>query len=253
MTGPLHTPSGSGTLGSEAFMTTDALITTLLVEDDVRLAELTREYLQNHGVVVHHVADGEIGLREAMATRYDVILLDLMLPGMDGMEVCRRIREHADVPIIMLTARGEEADRVMGLELGADDYLPKPFSPRELLARMRAQVRRARGQAGPSRKALASEGLHLDPGARRAVHDGEVLDLTSYEFDLLYALVDRAGRVLSRESLMEHARGNAEEAFDRSVDVHVSRLRQKLGDDPKKPRFIKTVRGVGYQFIGPQK
>jgi DNA-binding response OmpR family regulator len=253
MNRPLHPTSGSGTLGLEPFMThhsSQALITALLVEDDLRLAELTAEYLQNHGVVVTHAADGEKGLREATAARFDVVLLDLMLPGMDGMEVCRRIREHADVPIIMLTARGEEADRVMGLELGADDYLPKPFSPRELLARIRAQVRRARGQAGPSRNPLKSEGLDLDPGSRRATLDGALLDLTSYEFDLLYTLVDRAGRVLSREHLMEHARGNSEEAFDRSIDVHVSRLRQKLGDDPKKPRFIKTVRGVGYQFIG---
>ncbi len=164
-------------------------------------------------------------------------------------EVCQRIREQSDVPIVMITARGEEADRVMGLEIGADDYLPKPFSPRELLARIRAVDRRARGRAGPSTKTLALEDLVLDPGTRTATVDGRTLELTSYEFNLLYALADRAGRVLSREQLMDLSGGNAEEAFDRSIDVHISRLRQKLGDDPRKPRRIKTVRGVGYQFM----
>jgi two-component system response regulator RstA len=224
------------------------LIHALLVEDDGRLASLTREYLERHGVVVSVSSDGESGLREACAHRFDVVLLDLMLPGLGGMEVCRRLRECSDVPIVMVTARGEEADRVMGLESGADDYVPKPFSPRELLARVRAVVRRARGGSGPRQRALAAAGLQLDPGSRRATLDGRPLDLTSYEFALLYALVDRAGRVLSRERLMELARGSAEEAFDRSVDVHVSRLRQKLGDNPRAPRRIRTVRGAGYLF-----
>jgi DNA-binding response OmpR family regulator len=169
-----------------------------------------------------------------------------MLPGKDGLEVCREVRARSDVPIVVLTARGEEADRVMGLELGADDYLAKPYSPRELLARIRAVTRRARGRAGPRDAVLTVGTLHLDPSSRRVTLGGEEIALTGYEFDLLRALAERAGRILSREQLMEAARGSADEAFDRSIDVHVSRLRQKLGDDPKRPRLIKTVRGVGY-------
>jgi DNA-binding response OmpR family regulator len=218
----------------------------LLVEDDLRLAALTREYLDGHGVAVVHVADGRSGLAEALSGRFDAVLLDLMLPGRDGLDVCRELRARSDVPVIVLTARGEEADRVMGLELGADDYLAKPYSPRELLARLRAVTRRAKGRAGPSREVVRVGALTLDPGARRVTLDGREIQLTGYEFALLEALARRAGRVLSREQLMELARGSAEEAFDRSVDVHVSRLRQKLGDDPKHPRLIKTVRGAGY-------
>ena len=190
--------------------------------------------------------DGDAAIVEAGNHRYDVVLLDLMLPEKGGLEVCRELRARSDVPIIVLTARGEEADRVMGLELGADDYMAKPFSARELLARMRAVVRRARGRAGPSLEVLRVGRLVIDPGAHRATHDGVELQLTGYEFALLKALAERAGRVLSREQLMEIARGSAEEAFDRSIDVHVSRLRQKLGDDPKRPQLIKTVRGAGY-------
>ncbi len=218
----------------------------LLVEDDVRLAGLTREYLESHGVLVTHVADGRRGLDEALRGRYDAVLLDLMLPGKDGLEVCRELRARSDVPIVVLTARGEEADRVMGLELGADDYVSKPFSARELLARIRAVTRRAKGRAGPALATVRVGGLVVDPGARRATLDGRELALTGYEFALLEALARRAGRILSREQLMELARGSAEEAFDRSIDVHVSRLRQKLGDDPRHPRLIKTVRGSGY-------
>jgi two-component system, OmpR family, response regulator len=218
----------------------------LLVEDDLRLAALTKEYLEGHGVAVVHVADGRRGEEEALSGRFDAVLLDLMLPGKDGLEVCREIRARSDVPVLVLTARGEEADRVMGLELGADDYLAKPFSPRELLARIRALVRRARGRAGPARDVVRVGALTVDPGARRVTLDGREVGLTGYEFALLEALARRAGRVLSRERLMELARGSAEESFDRSVDVHVSRLRQKLGDDPKRPRLLKTVRGAGY-------
>jgi DNA-binding response OmpR family regulator len=199
--------------------------------------------------VVSLASNGVDGLDQARRHRFDVVLLDIMLPAMSGIEVCQKLREHSDVPVIMITARGEEADRVLGLELGADDYLPKPFSPRELLARMRACVRRARGQVGPSTRVLRVDDLELDPGARSAALAGVAIDLTAYEFSLLYALVDRAGRVLSREQLMELARGSAEEAFDRSIDVHVSRLRQKLGDDSRRPKRIKTVRGVGYQYV----
>ena len=221
----------------------------LLVEDDERLAALTAEYLEGHGLVVSRATRGDQGLKEASQQRYDCVLLDVMLPGIDGIEVCRRLRAQSDVPIIMITARGEEADRVLGLELGADDYVPKPFSPRELLARVRALVRRARGKAGPTTRTLTVGDLVLDPGARRAMIDDVELPLTSYEFSLLYVLVERTGRVLSREQLMELARGSAEEAFDRSIDVHISRLRQKLGDDPRRPKRIKTVRGVGYQYV----
>jgi DNA-binding response OmpR family regulator len=222
----------------------------LLVEDDVRLATLTREYLEGHGVAVVDVADGRRGLSEALNGRYDVVLLDLMLPGKDGLEVCREVRARSDVPIIVLTARGEEADRVMGLELGADDYLAKPYSPRELLARIRAVTRRAKGRAGPAQGIVRVGSLHIDPAARAVQLDGREIHLTGYEFALLEALARRAGRVLTREQLMELARGNAEDAFDRSIDVHVSRLRQKLGDDPKHPRLIKTVRGSGYVLAG---
>jgi two-component system OmpR family response regulator len=225
-------------------------ILVLLVEDDLRLASLTKEYLEGHGVAVVHATDGRRGQDEALTGRYDAVLLDLMLPGRDGLEVCREIRSRSDVPIIVLTARGEEADRVMGLELGADDYLPKPFSARELLARIRAVVRRARGRAGPARDVVKVGALAVDPAARRVTLAGHEIALTGYEFALLLALARRAGRVLTREQLMELARGSAEDAFDRSVDVHVSRLRQKLGDDPKHPHLIKTVRGAGYVLAG---
>jgi DNA-binding response OmpR family regulator len=219
----------------------------LLVEDDARLAALTQEYLQRHDVLVTVAPDGDQGLAEARRRRFDVVLLDVMLPGRSGLEVCQRLRQLSDVPIIMITARTEEADRVVGLELGADDYVPKPFSPRELLARIRAQVRRAQGKAGPTNKTVRLGHLVLDSGARRAELAGVVLDLTSYEFSLLYALAERAGRVLSRDQLMELAKGSAEEAFDRSIDVHISRLRHKLGNRGRE--LIKTVRGIGYQFV----
>jgi two-component system response regulator RstA len=225
------------------------LTTALLVEDDERLAELTREYLERHGLVVTVENEGNRGLEAARRGGFDVVLLDLMLPGRDGVEICQEIRRESDVPVIMLTARGEEADRVLGLEIGADDYMPKPYSARELLARIHSVLRRARGGAGPRRQALTLGGLTLDPGGLAVTLDGRSVELTSYEFALLLALVERAGRVLSRERLMELARGSAEEAFDRSIDVHISRLRQKLGDDPRRPRLIRTVRGVGYQFL----
>ena len=227
-------------------VSTEPVLTALLVEDDARLAALTREYLQGHGIVVEVVGDGSRGVAEALRRRWDVVLLDLMLPDKDGLTVCREIRARSDVPIVVLTARGEEADRVMGLELGADDYLAKPFAPRELLARIRAVVRRARGLVGPRVKVIAVGELVVDPGARRVTLAGREIALTGYEFSLLHALAERAGRVLSREQLMELARGSAEDAFDRSIDVHVSHLRQKLGDDPKRPRLIKTIRGAGY-------
>jgi DNA-binding response OmpR family regulator len=235
-----------------ASVTTESSLLALLVEDDARLAALTREYLGGHGVAVEVVSDGRRGLQEGLRGGWDVVLLDLMLPSLGGLEVCRELRARSDVPIIVLTARGEEADRVMGLELGADDYLAKPFSPRELLARIRAVTRRAKGQAGPRLKQLRVGELAIDPSARTVTLRGAAVELTAYEFALLHALAERAGMVLSREQLMEFARGSSEDSFDRSVDVHVSRLRQKLGDDPKRPRLLKTVRGAGYLLAGEE-
>jgi DNA-binding response OmpR family regulator len=223
-------------------------LTIVYVEDDERLARLTTQYLVSHGVVVHGVSRGDLALAEVLRVRPDVVLLDLMLPGIDGLEVCRRIRERTDVPVVMVTARGEEADRVLGLEGGADDYVTKPFAPRELLARIRAQARRGRGEVGPRARRIELGGLVIDAASMSATLDGRELSLTTYEHALLRALAERAGRVLSREQLIEIVRGSPDEAFDRSIDVHVSRLRQKLGDDPRSPRMLKTIRGVGYML-----
>jgi two-component system, OmpR family, response regulator len=224
----------------------EASVKVLLVEDDERLAKLTARYLESHGLLVTIASDGAVGLTEALHGNFDVVLLDLMLPRRDGLDVCRELRAKQDVPIIMVTARGEEADRVLGLELGADDYLAKPFSSRELLARVRAVVRRARGKAGPPQQKLKAGRLALDTATLKATLDGQVLALTTYEFNLLRALAERPGRVLSREQLIDMVRGSADEAFDRSIDVHISRLRQKLGEDPRHPEILKTVRGAGY-------
>ena len=226
--------------------TEEGTIQALLVEDDERLARLTSRYLQEHGILVTVARTGPEGLAEASRHTYDVVLLDLMLPGCDGMEVCRDLRTRSNVPIIMVTARGEEADRVLGLESGADDYLAKPYSSRELLARIRAQVRRARGRAGPSSQPIQAGKLSLDPRSLSATLEGKPLVLTSYEFGLLRVLAERAGRVLSREQLLDLVKGNAEEVFDRSIDVHIFRLRQKLEEDPRNPKLLKTVRGAGY-------
>ncbi len=223
-------------------------ISALLVEDDARLARLTADYLQSHGVTVSVQPDGPRGLEQALRTRFDVVLLDVMLPGKSGLEVCRELRQRSDVPVIVLTARDEEADRVLGLETGADDYLVKPFSPRELLARIQAVVRRARGKVGPAQRLVQVGGLVIDPAGHRATHDGRELALTAHELSFLRVLAERPGRVLSREQLIDLSGGSSEESFDRSIDVLVSRLRQKLGDDPKKPRWLKTIRGVGYVF-----
>jgi len=221
-------------------------IHVLLVEDDAKLARLTRDYLEQHGLTVTTVADGHTAAREGVRPGIDVVVLDLMLPGRDGFEVCREIRQHSHVPIIAVTARVEVADRVLGLELGADDYVTKPFSARELLARIQANVRRAEGRSGPAARELKAGRLSLDLASVSAALDGKPLALTSYEFALLRVLVENAGRVLSRERLLELAKGNADEAFDRSIDVRISRLRQKLGDDSRHPSMLKTVRGSGY-------
>ncbi len=233
-------------------VTADALgsIKVLLVEDDTRLAQLTARYLETHGVVVTVAGDGIEGQNEALRRQYDCVVLDLMLPGRDGIEVTRELRSRTDVPIVMVTARGEEADRVLGLEVGADDYVTKPFSPRELLARIKATVRRVRGQVGPAQSTIQVGNLVLDPARMTVMLDGKPVDVTAYEFAILRALAQRPGRVLSREQLLDVAKGSAELSFDRSIDVHVSRLRAKLGDDSRNPKILKTVRGVGYLLAG---
>jgi DNA-binding response OmpR family regulator len=222
----------------------------LLIEDDARLAAMVADYLGAAGYRVVTAATGEAGLAALTREASDVVVLDLMLPGIDGLEVCRRLRKLSDVPVLMLTARGDAADRVVGLELGADDYLPKPFEPRELLARLRAILRRGRGAV--SHEVLRFGRLEIDRGAREARIDGEPRAMTSYQFALLVALAESAGRVLTREQLMERVKGEELEAFDRSIDVHVSRIRQAIEDDPKHPRRIITVRGAGYVFARAQ-
>jgi DNA-binding response OmpR family regulator len=221
----------------------------LLIDDDEALGTLLTEYLGQFGFAVTAKAHPEDGLHALGASPPDVLVLDVMLPGMDGFEVCRKVRAASRVPIVMLTARGDVMDRIVGLELGADDYLPKPFEPRELVARLQAVLRRgaAPDEAGET---LRLGTLEVELDARRVRLGGRPLELTTAEFELLALLVRRRGRVLSRERIMEATRGVDWEAFDRSVDVLVSRLRQKLGDDPRQPTFIKTVRGVGYRFIG---
>jgi two-component system, OmpR family, response regulator len=224
----------------------ESSISVLLIEDDERLALFTAEYLQKHGLLVTHVADGARGLACVARHTYDVVLLDIMLPGRDGLEVCKDLRARSAVPIIMLTAKTEEGDRVLGLELGADDYVSKPFSSRELLARIRSVVRRDRGDVGPVSTLLRVGALQLDTARLTATLGAQTLALTTYEFTLLRVFAERPGRVLTREQLLDLVKGTTEDSFDRSIDVHISRLRQKLNDDPKQPRFLKTMRGVGY-------
>lgn len=214
----------------------------LLIDDDARLPDLLREYMEQNGVALTHAADGARGLLMLEQGAYDAVLLDVMMPGMDGLEVCRRIRGKSNVPVIMLTARGDETDRVVGLELGADDYIGKPFSPRELLARLRAVLRRARPEVMSEQIAVGD--ITVDVPSRVATNKGAAIDLTGIEFDILVALVRRAGRVVPRDALLSEAGRSDVVVGERTVDVHISHLRQKLGDDP--PKLIKTVRGVGY-------
>jgi DNA-binding response OmpR family regulator len=215
----------------------------LLIDDDRRLFELLGDYLGKHEVVVEHAEDGPRGLARLAEGGHDLVLLDVMMPGMDGLSVLRRIRSDSSVPVVMLTARGDEADRVVGLELGADDYVAKPFSARELLARLRAVLRRV--QPGLMDERLSAGGLVMDVPRRHVSLDGEPVDLTGLEFDLLAALMRRAGRVVPRDTLLSAA-GRDEVVGERTVDVHISHLRRKLGDDPRRPERIRTVRGVGY-------
>jgi two-component system OmpR family response regulator len=216
----------------------------LLIEDDRKLSSLLVEFLGKHGVEAIPATDGAQALQALGAGRFDILLVDLMLPGMDGLTLTRRIRERWNTPLIMVTARGDDADKIVGLELGADDYLAKPFNPRELLARVRAVLRRG-GPESPAR--FQSGGLDIDFAAREVLVDGKRQTLTAHEYELLCALARNAGRVLTRDQLLEQMKGEqADEAFDRSIDVHVSRLRQKIEPDPRHPRYVKTVRGAGY-------
>jgi len=225
----------------------------LLIDDDQRLHQLLTSYMAPHDVQIASAFDGPRGLAALEASTFDCVLLDCMMPGMDGLEVCRRIRARSQVPIVMLTARGDETDRVVGLELGCDDYVPKPFSPRELLARLRAVLRRASPAAMAETMQIGE--LVVDVPGRVARVAGKAADLTGIEFDILVALVRRAGRVVPREALLTEAGRGDVAVGERTVDVHISHVRAKIGDDPKNPRLIKTVRGVGYVFAkdaGPE-
>ncbi len=221
--------------------------TILVVDDEARIAKLVRDYLERAGFGVLTARDGETALMLARREHPDLIILDLMLPGVDGLDVCRRLRQESGVPIIMLTARVEEADRVVGLELGADDYVTKPFSPRELVARVRATLRRAQGEVGPATVIRAGD-VELDTAALTATVAGEPVDLTPTEFHLLAVLVRQPGRIFSREQLLEAVHGVAFEGYDRSIDSHVKNIRRKIEPDPHQPRYIQTVYGVGYRF-----
>lgn len=237
----------------------------LLIEDDPRLAALVTEYLGGSGYEVTTAASGALGLSMAAASHFDALILDLMLPDMDGLEVCRQLRAISAIPIVMLTARGDATDRVVGLEMGADDYLPKPFEPRELLARLRAVLRRGSGELkhhgstshtntthARANDILRFGRLEIDRGALEIRLNQQVCDLTSHQFTLLLTLAENAGRVLSRERLLESATGETLEAFDRSIDVHISRIRAEIEDDAKTPKRIITVRGAGYVFARQQ-
>jgi two-component system, OmpR family, phosphate regulon response regulator OmpR len=224
----------------------------LLIEDDPRLADMLSEYLGEAGYRITVAPLGATALKCLADAQFDAVVLDLMLPDMDGLDVCRQVRAKSDMPVLMLTARGDAVDRIVGLELGADDYLPKPFEPRELLARLRAILRRrSRGDVSAP-AALRFGRLEIDTAARAVRLDGMHCDLTGYQFDLLAALASKAGRVLSRDVLMDLVKGGQLEAFDRSIDVHMSRIRAAIEDDPKKPRRVITVRGAGYVFAKAQ-
>ncbi|HEY5938295.1 MAG TPA: response regulator transcription factor [Kofleriaceae bacterium] len=228
-------------------------IRIVYVEDDERLARLTTQYLTSHQIDVTLVTRGDAAVAEVLRVQPDVVLLDLMLPGVDGIEVCRRLRARTHVPIIMVTARTEEADRVIGLEGGADDYVSKPFQSRELLARIRAMARRGRGDAGPRDEQIQIGDLTIDPQTVSVTLAGKEISVTSSEFALLHALARHPGRVLGREQLLQMVHGTNDEAFDRSIDVLVSRLRQKLEEDVRNPKLLKTIRGAGYLLASGRK
>jgi len=227
----------------------------LMIEDDSRLATMVGEYLRQSGYGFAHAADATSGLDALQSTPPDLVILDLMLPDMDGLEVCRRIKaSNSAIAVLMLTAKGDPMDRIVGLEIGADDYLPKPFEPRELLARIRAVLRR--GSEAPSslgvHKTMRFGSLEIDRDSRSVMIGSKPSELTSYQFDLLVALAERPGRVLTRDQIMEAVRGRELEAFDRSIDVHMGRIRNSIEVDAKNPKRILTVRGVGYVFAKQQ-
>ena len=221
--------------------------TILVVDDDEKLNQLLKRFLKDYGYAVYSAVDADEGLKKVRTVLPDLIILDVMLPGMNGFEVCKRIRESSRVPIIMLTARGDVMDKVVGLELGADDYLPKPFEPRELVARIQAVLRRAKNSGADRQRRFGA--LTIDFHRRQALLDGQAVDLTTSEFAALELLVRHAGRVLDRDEIMQTLRGIDSEQFNRVVDVTMSRVRQKLGDDPKHPQYIKTIWGSGYMFV----
>ncbi|HOG45584.1 MAG TPA: response regulator transcription factor [Anaerolineae bacterium] len=221
--------------------------TILVVEDEVKIARLVRDYLENAGYRVLTAHRGDEGLALARSERPDLIILDLMLPGLDGLDLCRTVRRDSQVPVIMLTARADEADRLIGLELGADDYIVKPFSPREVVARVRAVLRRARG-GEPEPEALRYEDLELDVAGHTAAVAGRPVELTPTEFALLAAMMRAPGRVFSRLQLLDQVQGEAYEGYERTIDAHIKNLRQKIEADPRSPRYIVTVYGVGYKL-----
>jgi DNA-binding response OmpR family regulator len=222
----------------------------LLIDDDVELCSMLTDYLGRYGFHVTAVHRGDTGLEEALAKPYALILLDVMLPGLDGFEVLKRIRAASSINVLLLTARGEDVDRIVGLEIGADDYLPKPFNPRELLARMRAVLRRSSSSDNKKEESpvLRVAGLELDPAARTVLQHGRKIDLTDVEFGLLEALMHSPGKVISREELAENVLGRKFHPFDRSLDMHVSRMRKKLSENENSDDLVKTIRGVGYQL-----
>jgi two-component system response regulator CpxR len=225
----------------------------LLVDDDTRLGGLLQRLLDPEGFRLDVVTDGLQGARRATGEVFDLIILDVMLPGLDGFEVLRRVRQQSQVPVIMLTAKGSDNDRVVGLELGADDYLPKPFNPRELVARIKAVMRRAEASQGGARQSMLSAcGVELDPSRREVRVDGAVVHLTTTEFDLLRCFLRYPGQVLSRDALMDMLRGVGYAAYDRSLDVHVKNLRAKIEADPRQPKRVKTVWGTGYMFAADE-
>lgn len=234
-------------------MTEISATTILMIDDDIKLCRLVKDYLEPHGYAVTLAHTGPSGLEQAQAQTFHAIILDLMLPGMDGFEVLRQLRRVCATPVLMLTALGDESDRIVGLELGADDYLPKTFSTRELLARLRAVTRRATLTTSQSLKVEPDEltlgELRINFAARRALLRGEPLNLTPLEFDLLMCLARATDRVLSRDQLLDAISGRSYEVFDRSIDVHISSLRRKLGDDLKQPKYIRTIRSAGYLLI----
>ncbi len=230
----------------------------LIVDDDKKLCRLIKEYLSPKGFQVESVYTGTEGLNRALNEEFDAVILDIMMPGMDGLEVLRRLRAHSSVPVLMFTALGDETDRIVGLELGADDYIPKTFSSRELLARLKAVIRRSRMSTGHHQDQtegttetdqIKVQDIVIDRGNRTVRQDNTAIELTPVEFDLLARLSENAGRILSRDQLIEAVTGRDYSVFDRSIDVHISSLRKKLGDDPRHPRYIKTVRGAGYMFL----